>query len=217
MHLCIRNPVTQKFLSLSSNKDRYHCLLLSWDREELLSLLVARTIWGHFQTRLLALRSTQVYTEMYLALDHFLFISLRRSAVNTGPRPWTLSRVGRAVNTKFVYGCSGKLARPRLVTFHQPELGIFRQAQASQTSRAVFCAQRMCDGAGQRHHSSVAPETLLGQQHCLLADNAFNGHSAREQGRLATERPQTGNYASKDSIVLFCFFSINKNKVRSLC
>lgn len=82
----------------------------------------------------------KVYTEMYLALYHFILISLRRSVIKTRPRPWTCSRVGRAVNTKFVYGCSGKLARPRLVTFHEPELGIFTQAQASQTSRAVLSA-----------------------------------------------------------------------------
>lgn len=115
--------------------------LLSWDPLDLLSLLVPRTTRSHFQTRLPALSgpcSTKVYRVMYLALVHFILISLRRSTLNTRPRPWTLSRVGRAVNTKFVYGCSGKLARPRLVTFRKPELGIFRQAQASQTSRAVL-------------------------------------------------------------------------------
>lgn len=37
--------------------------------------------------------STKVYTEMCLALDHFILISLRRSIVNPKPRPWTLSRV----------------------------------------------------------------------------------------------------------------------------
>lgn len=77
----------------------------SWDPEDLLSLLAPRTTRGHFQTRLPALSrpcSTKVYTEMYLALDHFMLISLRRSTINTRPRPWTLSRVGRAVNTKFV-------------------------------------------------------------------------------------------------------------------
>lgn len=117
--------------------------LLSQDPEDLLSLLVPRTTWGHFQTRLPALSGpciTKVYTEMYLALDHFILISLRRGTINTKPRPWTLSRAGKAVNTKFVYGCSGKLARPRLVTFSEPELGIFRQARASQTSRAVLSA-----------------------------------------------------------------------------
>lgn len=39
----------------------------------------------------------------------------------------TLSRVGRAVNTKFVYGCSAKPAWLRLVTFQEPKLGVLMQ------------------------------------------------------------------------------------------
>lgn len=38
--------------------------------------------------------STKIYTEMGLALDHFILISLRRSIINLRPRPWTLGRVG---------------------------------------------------------------------------------------------------------------------------
>lgn len=37
--------------------------------------------------------STKVSTEMCLALDHFILISLRRGIINPKPRPWTLSRV----------------------------------------------------------------------------------------------------------------------------
>lgn len=137
------NQITQKsLLEPRLQQGQAPFPLLSWDPDDLLSLLVPRTTWGHFQTRLPALSrpcSTKVYTEVYLALDHFILISLR-STINTKPRPWTLSRAGRAVNTKFVYGCSGKLARLRLVTFSEPELGIFRQARASQTSRAVLSA-----------------------------------------------------------------------------
>lgn len=111
MHLCKEiihrgNPGTQKSLLEPRLQQRQIPFpLLSWDLEDLLSLLAPRTTWSHFQTRLPALSGpcgTKVYTEMYLALDHFILISLRRGTINTRPRPWTLRRVGRAVNTKFV-------------------------------------------------------------------------------------------------------------------
>lgn len=57
----------------------------------------------------------------------------------------------------------------------------------------------------------MEPETLQGQQHCVLADNAFNGHSARQQEQAGNGKSSHENLTLfKDSIVLFCFFSKNK-------
>lgn len=57
----------------------------------------------------------------------------------------------------------------------------------------------------------MEPEALQGQQHRVLADNAFNGHSAREQEQAGDGKILTRELTLfKDSIVLFYFFSKNK-------
>lgn len=76
---------------------------------------------------------------MYLASAHFILISFRRRVINKA-NALNTSRAGRAVNTKFVYGCSGRRARRRLVTFREPELEVLMQSQSFVTSRAVLSA-----------------------------------------------------------------------------
>ena len=50
------------------------------------------------------------------------------------------------MDTKFVYGCSGGLAWPRLVTFQEPESGVLMQLASSVTSRAVLSVREECRG-----------------------------------------------------------------------
>lgn len=66
-----------------------------------------------------------------------------------------------------------------------------------------------CKGGGSR----VEPETLQGQQSCVLAGNAFNGHPTREREQAGNGKTSHRNLSFfKQSIVLFCFAFSPKTK-----
>lgn len=75
-----------------------------------------------------------------------------------------------------------------------------------------------CKGGG----SSVEPETLQGQQPCVLAGNAFNGHPTREGEQAGNRKTSHGNLCFLKS-PLSCFallFLQKQNKTtntKSLC
>ena len=57
----------------------------------------------------------------------------------------------------------------------------------------------------------MEPEALQGQRPRVLADNAFNGHPARQQGQAGDGQTLTRELRVFDgSFVLLCFFSKHK-------